>query len=314
MSTLLTFAAAPGTAAWAHVVAGSAAASSTMQAMRMTALGRSARVTVSPSLSHAHGLEPRQHPSERAGADTPERNLGHQQERARAAQPRPQVQGETGLPAALQEDVARLAHRAAARQLRDLPEKCLVHAQVPELLRIGYHQPRQLRADHLVALALRHADEGDALLRGAEAPAVPAGADLLELHHGALLVGRPHADLRVEEVDELALAVDGVHHDLAGLFHARDRRPRVAAGSGPERPSRHLRPELVEAAPAQPEHAPLALGVRGEGHGATQAVAPRGQKRVLLVGHEDHLGIALERGGNVAAEGRGLLPVHLLSC
>src|SRR3972149_9584534 len=264
MSTLLTVGAAPGTAAWAHAAAGSAAVSSTMQAMRMIALGRSARVTVSPSLSHADGLETRQHPPERAGADTPERNVGHPQKRGRAEQPRPQVQRETGLPAALQEDVARPAHRAAARQLRDLPETCLVHAQAPELLRIGYHQPRQLRADHLVALALRHADEVDALLRGGGAPAVPGGPDLLELHHGALLVGRHHADLRVEEIDELALAIDGVHHDLAGLLHARDRRHRGAARSGPERPARHLGPELVEATPAQPEHAPLALGVRGE--------------------------------------------------
>src|SRR3990172_3074019 len=98
MSTLLTFAAAPGTAAWAHVVAGSAAVSSTMQAMRMTALGRSAGVTVSPSLSHAHGLEPRQHPLERAGADTPERNLGHQQERGRPGQPPAQGPGGEGIP------------------------------------------------------------------------------------------------------------------------------------------------------------------------------------------------------------------------
>src|SRR6202162_934012 len=242
MSTLLTFVAAPGTAAWAHATAGSAAVSSTMQAMRMIALGRSARLTVSPSLSHAHGLETRQHTPECAGAHAPERNVGHQQERGRAEQPWPQVQRETRLPAALQEDVARTAHRAAARQLRDLPEECLVHAQVPELLRIGYHQPRQLRADHLVALALRHADEVDALLRGWEAPAVPAGANLLELHHGALLVGRHDADLRVEEIDELSLAIDGAPPPLARVAHARARRHRVAARAGPERPPGHLRP------------------------------------------------------------------------
>src|SRR6266508_3464070 len=271
MSTLLTFVGAAGAAACPHAATGSAAVSSTMQP-RMVALGRPARITPRPSLSHPHGLQALHHPPEGAGADAPERDLGHQQERGCAAEPRPEVQRETGLATVLQEHVARLADRTAARQLGDLSEECLVHPQVPELLRIGYHQPGQLRTDHLVALSLGHADEIDALLGGWEASAVATGADLLEVHHGALLVGRHDADLRVQEIDEFALAIDGVDHHLAGLVDAGDRRHRVAARASPERPARHLRPELVEAAPAQPEHGPLALGVRREGNSTTQAV------------------------------------------
>src|SRR5262249_31754313 len=122
-----------------------------------------------------------------------------------------------------------------------------------------------LRAHHLIGLALSHADEIHALLGGGKAPAIAAGADLLELDYGALLVRRHHAHLRIEEVDELPLAVDGVDHHLSGFFRARPGRDGLAAGAGPERPARDLRPELVEAAPSQPQHGPLALGVRREG-------------------------------------------------
>src|SRR5215470_11988650 len=314
ISTLRTFTAgaavAAGTGAvWAQ--AGAARHRGRTAAVRIVALARPTRVMTRSSLSLGRP-ETRRDTTEESGTDPSQPDLWHQHHGSGSKEPWPQVQGEARLPAILKEHVAGTSHGAATRQLRDLPEERLVDAQVPELLGIRYHQARQLGAYDLVALPLGHADEIYAFLRSREAPPIAAGADLLELDHVPLLVRRDHADLRVEEIDELALAVDGVDHDLARLVHARHRGHRVAARARAQRPARQLRPELVEVAPAQPEHAPLTLGVGGEGGRASEAVAPGGEERVLLMRHEHHLGVALERGRHVAAERRRFLPVDLL--
>src|SRR5207244_2830978 len=112
--------------------------------------------------------------------------------------------------------LARLAKRAPARQLSQLSEPRLVDAKVAKLLCIRYHQPCQLRANHAFLPPLADADQVNPLLLGLEPPTVAAGADLLQIDDAPLAVGRHDAHLGVEEVDELALAVDGVHDHLAG--------------------------------------------------------------------------------------------------
>src|SRR5207244_10158132 len=135
---------------------------------------------------------------------------------------------------------------------------------------------------------------------------------LLEVDDRALPVGRDDSHLGVQEVDELALRVDRVDDDLADVVVPLDERHRVAARPAPECPPDELRPELVEVAPPEPEDRPLRLGVRREGRGAAEPVAPRREHRVLLMAHQDQLGRGLERGGDVAAERRRVLPVDLL--
>src|SRR5262249_61343800 len=93
------------------------------------------------------------------------------------------------------------------------------------LLSIRYHQSGELRADHAIVPALGHPDQVDTFLACREPAAIAPGADLLEIDHRPLAVGRDDADLRVEEVDELAFRIDGVDHDLARVlppFHDRD--------------------------------------------------------------------------------------------
>src|SRR5256885_9112570 len=51
-------------------------------------------------------------------------------------------------------------------------------------------------------------------------------------------------------------------------------------------------PELVEVAPAQPEHAPLRLGVRRERRRPAQAVAPGGEDRKSTRLNSSHLVIS----------------------
>src|SRR4029450_7015472 len=129
----------------------------------------------------------------------------------------------------------------------------LLDAQAPDLLRVTYPQPGQLRAHDLIGLPLGHADEIDAFLGSRKTSPIAAGTDLLELHHVALLVG----------------------------CHP----------------------------PGTPEHSPLALGVRRERSGASEAVTPGGEERILLMGHQDHLGIALEGGRHAATAPTRVPPV-----
>src|SRR3989442_3579424 len=177
------------------------------------------------------------------------------------------------LPPRRQERVFRLRERRAARQLRQLAQERFVHAEIAKLLSVRYHQSRELRTDDAVVPALHHAHEVDAFLRRREPAAIPAGTDLLEVDHGPLPVGCDHADLRVQEVDELPLGIDGVDDDLAHVLAPLDEGDRVTARSAPERPADQLRPEAVELAPAEPEDSPLRLGVGREGGGAPEAVA-----------------------------------------
>src|SRR5207245_8820220 len=127
---------------------------------------------------------------------------------------------------------------------------------LPQLRDVRYHQAREVRADHARAPALGHADEVHALLRRGEPPAVTAGRDLLEGDDGPLPARRHHPHLGVEEVDELALAVDGLDGDLADAVLAAHAGHRVAAGAALEGPAGEPSPELVEVAPAHPEAAP----------------------------------------------------------
>ena len=182
------------------------AASSTMRtqmAERASSLGHHVPILPCPR----EALETRQQTRPpRPGAHPPERDLGNQHHRDQPHEPRPEVEGQTRLAPVLEERVLRLGEDTAARQLRQLAQERLVDAQVPELLGIRYHQTGELGAHHLLGPPLGHADQVHAFLGRREAPAVAPGTDLLELDHGALLVRRDHADLRVEEVDELALA------------------------------------------------------------------------------------------------------------
>src|SRR5262249_23268705 len=144
-------------------------------------------------------------------------DVRHQHHRDQPDQPRPDLDRDPRLAPRLQERLAGIVEGTAARQLGHLTEARLVHPQVAELLGVRYHQSRKLRANYAIVAPLGHADEVDTLLRRGEAPAIAAGRDLLEVDHRALPVRGNDSDLRVEEVDELALAVDGVHHDLADV-------------------------------------------------------------------------------------------------
>src|SRR3989440_22224 len=145
---------------------------------------------------------------------------------------------------------AALAKRTPTRQLSQLSEPRLVDAKVAKLLCIRYHQPCQLRANHAFLPPLADADQVNPLLLGLEPPTVAAGADLLQIDDAPLTVGRHDAHLGVEEVDELALAVDGVHDHLAGSVVPGHDGGGVAPRAAAQRPACELGPELVEVGPA----------------------------------------------------------------
>src|SRR4029078_10657465 len=106
--------------------------------------------------------------------------------------------------------------RTATGELGQITQQRFVDAEITQLLRIRYHQTRELGANDPLPLPLGHADEVDTFVGGRGAAAVAPGPDLLEGDYRALAVRRHHADLRVQEVDELTLGVHGVHQHFAG--------------------------------------------------------------------------------------------------
>jgi hypothetical protein len=78
-------------------------------------------------------------PPQGPGAEPPERNLWNQKDRHSANKPGPHVHGDPGLAARLQEYLPGLSQRATVGQLGQLPQRCLIHPEVPELLSIRYH-------------------------------------------------------------------------------------------------------------------------------------------------------------------------------
>jgi hypothetical protein len=95
----------------------------------------------------------------------------------------------------MEEGVLWLSERPAARHFRQFSEERLVHPEVTELLGIGHHQGRELRPDHLICPALRHADQIDALLRRREPTTVATEPHLVELDDASLLIRGDNAHL-----------------------------------------------------------------------------------------------------------------------
>src|SRR5437899_417094 len=290
-------------------LAGAVNATSAVRIPRITA-GRGSRIVLPPFRVSTPTSGNDSLPRPRS--ESPQRDLGHHHHSHQADEPGPDVDGNARLAAPALKRLARLAKRAPTRQLSQLSEPRLVDAKVAKLLCIRYHQPCQLRANHAFLPPLAAADQVNPLLPGLEPPTVAAGADLLQIDDAPLAVGRHDAHLGVEEVDELALAVDGVHDHLAGSVVPGHDGGGVAPRAAAQRPACELGPELVEVAPAQPEHAPLRLGVRRERRRPAQAVAPGGEHRILLVTHQHQLGRLLERGRHVTAERWHRLPIDVL--
>src|SRR5262249_1811863 len=290
-------------------LASEANATSAVRTPRITA-GRDSRIALPPFGASTPSSGDDSLPGPRT--ESPQRDLGHHHHGHKADEPGPHVDADARLAAASLERLAGLTQRTPSRQLRQLPETRFVDSEVAELLCIRYHQPRQLRSDHAFLPPLADADQVDALLLGLEPATVAPGADLLQIDDAPLTIGRHDAHLGVEEVDELPLAVDGVDDHLTGAVVPRHHRRGIAPRPAAQRPARELRPELVEVAPAQPEHTPLRLGVRRERRGSAEAVAPGGEYRILLVAHEHQLCRLLERGRNVAAQRGHRLPLDVL--
>src|SRR5262245_12692938 len=86
----------------------------------------------------------RRHPRERARTDTPQGDIRNQQHRDQADEPGPDVDRDPRLPPRLQEGVRRLLERPPTRELGQLAQQRLVHAEVTKLLSIRYHQSGKL--------------------------------------------------------------------------------------------------------------------------------------------------------------------------
>src|SRR6185295_18277518 len=123
--------------------------SESVSAARTANSGRRWAVMFGPSLSTATraALEPPQHPCDHAGPDSPKSDLGNEHDCHQAHEPWPQVEGQARPAPVLEKGLLRLRQHSSARHLRQLAQEGLVHAEVPELLPVRHHQPRQLGAD-----------------------------------------------------------------------------------------------------------------------------------------------------------------------
>src|SRR5262250_246307 len=186
-------------------------------------------------------------------------DLRHDHHRDQPDHPWPDVDGDPRVPTRLEKRVTGIVERSTPRELGHLAQHGLVDAEIAKLLRVRYHQAGQLRAHDSFVTPLGHPDQVDAFLWRGEATPVSTGCRLLKVDDRPLAVRRDHPHLGVEEVDELALAVDGVDHDLADVVVPLHEGDGIAARAAPEGPPRELSPELVEVPPAQPQHTPLRL-------------------------------------------------------
>src|SRR5438093_1890801 len=138
---------------------------------------------------------PSDEPSEHAGSQAAQRDLGQDHDRDEPDHPRPDLHADARLAAGLEERLSRLAERRATGQLRQLAQQGLVDTEIAKLLRIRYHQPRELGANDALVAALRHADQVHPFLGRREPAAVLARSDLLEIDDGALPVRGDDANL-----------------------------------------------------------------------------------------------------------------------
>ena len=160
-----------------------------------------------------------------------------------------------------------------------------VRPQLAVLVGVG---DRDAGRDHpldVVGPAVAEVDEVVAAGLGVlDRPLVAAGRGLDQVDPGPLQVGAEDEPLDLEEVEELAVLVQGVDDDLDLPLLAADVERQVPVVDRPHRPADDLRPERRVALPARPGGGPLPAGVGGEGDRPAQAVGPVGQQGRRLLG------------------------------
>ena len=156
-----------------------------------------------------------------------------------------------------------LAQPRAAGQVRELLEECLVGAEPPQFLGVRHHQTTSWGAGELLVPPLGEAPDVDAFLPCWEGALVATGRDLRELDDGLALVGGDHPELRVEEIDELAIRIDRVHRDHPPPALALDGDRHVAADVGAKRPAHRRAQNLLNSrhGSQRSDHFPLASAV-----------------------------------------------------
>ena len=113
---------------------------------------------------------------------------------------------------------------------------------------------------------------------------VASGGGLGELDGVSFEAGADDDALKLEEVEELAVLIEGIDDDLDAATLALEGQGQVSGVDGLEGPADELGPEAGVAVPAHPVRGPAAAGVGREGDGAAQAVGPVGEHGGDLAG------------------------------
>jgi hypothetical protein len=275
------------------------------------ACGAGRRAAPLPS-SRSHAPRTNRRPLRQRNHHTTHRDVQQQQRQRQPQETAPQIAHRLPPPRNRAERLRRRRVDLAACEFCKARQQRLVRPREAVLTGVRYREARCVDARLAVGVFLDDAQRVVADAARREPPDIAPWRLLRQRNRQPFAVGQADAHLRLQEVDGFALRGERLHlHNRLAALQAHDGLVALLAALA-QNPTRELRPQWRELAPADPALRPFRLGVSGECQRLPQAVLPHRQQWVVLVGAQQRARQRTVRGQVIRQQGRRAAPVDTL--